>query len=156
MAGRVAGKMALVSGAATGIGRSIAERLSAEGARVAVADVDEERGGAVVAGIQDAGGDALFVNLDVTEEASWQAAIGAIETEFGRLDILVNNAGIAIIESVDEMSFADWRAVMAVNIDGVFLGTKHAVAAMRRTGGGSIVNISSILGLTGQEKLSAY
>ena len=156
MAGRVVGKMALVSGAATGIGRSIAERLSLEGARVVVADMDEKRGTTVVAGIQDSGGDALFINLDVTEERSWQAAITATESEFGRLDILVNNAGIAIVESVDEMSFDDWRAVMAVNIDGVFLGTKHAVAAMRRTGGGSIVNISSILGLTGLEKLSAY
>ncbi len=156
MAGRVAGKAAMVSGAATGIGESIAARLALEGARVAVADIDEARGVDVVAAIREAGGEALFVSLDVTEETSWQAAIGATESEFGRLDILVNNAGIAIVESVDKMSFEDWRAVMAVNIDGVFLGTKHAVPAMHRAGGGSIINISSILGLTGLEKLSAY
>ena len=156
MAGRVAGKAALVSGAATGIGQSIAMCLAAEGASVAVADIDAGRGADVVTAIREAGGKALFLSLDVTEEASWEAAIAATESEFGRLDILVNNADIAIVESVDKMSFEDWRAVMAVNIDGVFLGTKHAVPAMRRAGGGSIVNISSILGLTGEEKLSAY
>ncbi|MDP6473952.1 MAG: glucose 1-dehydrogenase [Alphaproteobacteria bacterium] len=156
MAGRVAGKTALVSGAATGIGQSVARRLAIEGARVAVADIDERRGAEVVAAIREAGCEAMFISLDVTEEAAWQAAIGAVESAFGGLDILVNNAGIAIIESVDKMSFKDWRAVMAVNIDGVFLGTKHAVPAMRRAGGGSIVNISSILGLTGEEKASAY
>ena len=156
MTGRVAGKTALVSGAATGIGQSIAARLAAEGAQVAVADIDETRGAEVVKAIREADGDALFVSLDVTEETAWRAAIDVVESEFGGLDILVNNAGIAIVESVDKMSFEDWRAVMAVNIDGVFLGTKHAVPAMRRAGGGSIVNISSILGLTGLEKLSAY
>ena len=156
MTGRVAGKTALVSGAATGIGQSIAARLAAEGAQVAVADIDETRGAEVVKAIREADGDALFVSLDVTEETAWQAAIDVVESEFGGPDILVNNAGIAIVESVDKMSFEDWRAVMAVNIDGVFLGTKHAVPAMRRAGGGSIINISSILGLTGLEKLSAY
>ena len=156
MTGRVTGKTALVSGAATGIGQSIAARLAAEGAQVAVADIDETRGAEVVKAIREADGDALFVSLDVTEETAWQAAIDVVESEFGGLDILVNNAGIAIVESVDKMSFEDWRAVMAVNIDGVFLGTKHAVPAMRRAGGGSIINISSILGLTGLEKLSAY
>jgi len=130
--------------------------LAAEGARVAVADIDTARGNDVVAEIQSAGGEAIFVSLDVTDEEAWRAAVAAVESAYGRLDILVNNAGIAIAESVDKMSLKDWRAVMAVNIDGVFLGTKHAVAAMRRAGGGSIINISSILGLTGEEKLSAY
>ena len=156
VAGRVAGKVALISGAATGLGQSMAVRLSAEGARVAVADIDTARGNDVVAEIQSAGGEAVFVSLDVTNEEAWRAAVAAVESAYGRLDILVNNAGIAIAESVDKMSLKDWRAVMAVNIDGVFLGTKHAVAAMRRAGGGSIINISSILGLTGEEKLSAY
>ena len=156
MAGRVAGKTALISGAATGLGQSMAACLAAEGARVAVADIDTARGNDVVAEIQSAGGEAIFVSLDVTDEEAWRAAVAAVESAYGRLDILVNNAGIAIAESVDKMSLKDWRAVMAVNIDGVFLGTKHAVAAMRRAGGGSIINISSILGLTGEEKLSAY
>lgn len=156
MVGRVAGKTALISGAATGIGQSIAERLAEEGAQVTVADIDAAKGSAVVAEIEQAGGTAMFVSLDVTDEAAWQAAVGAVESAYGSLDILVNNAGIAIIESVDTMSFEDWRAVMAVNIDGVFLGTKHSVPAMRRAGGGSIINISSILGLTGLEKVSAY
>ena len=156
MAGRVEGKVALVSGAATGIGESIVQLLASEGARVAVADIDEIRGAEVAAGVGDAGNEAIFVPLDVTKEESWKHCIGVVETQLGRLSTLVNNAGIAIVESVDEMSFEDWRAVMAVNIDGVFLGTKHAVPAMRRAGGGSIINISSILGLTGLEKLSAY
>ena len=114
MTGRVAGKTALVSGAATGIGQSIAARLAAEGAQVAVADIDEMRGAEVVKAIREADGDALFVSLDVTEETAWRAAIDVVESEFGGLDILVNNAGIAIVESVDKMSFEDWRAVMAV------------------------------------------
>tara|TARA_Y100000588_G_scaffold114826_1_gene125954 strand:+ start:1543 stop:2337 length:795 start_codon:yes stop_codon:yes gene_type:complete len=156
VAGRVEGKVALVSGAATGIGESIVHLLASEGARVAVADIDETRGGEVAAGIRKAGNEAIFIPLDVTNEESWKHCIESIETQFGCLNILVNNAGIAIVESVDKMLFEDWRALMAVNVDGVFLGTKHAVPAMRRSGGGSIVNISSILGLTGLEKLSAY
>ena len=156
VAGRVAGKAALISGAATGLGQSMAARLAEEGARVAVADIDTARGDDVVAEIQAAGGEAMLISLDVTDEDAWGAAVAAVESAYGRLDVLVNNAGIATVESVDKMSFEDWRAVMAVNIDGVFLGTKHAVPAMRRAGGGSIINISSILGLTGLEKLSAY
>ena len=154
--GRVAGKAALISGAAAGIGEAIAARLAEEGARVAVADIDAARGADVVAAIREAGGEAMFVSLDVTDEGQWKAAIGAVESAYRSLDILVNNAGITIVERVDRMSFADWRRVMAVNIDGVFLGTKYAVPALRRAGGGAIVNISSILGLTGLEKLSAY
>jgi len=156
MTGRVAGKAALISGAATGIGQSIAVRLAAEGARVAVADIDAEGGSDVVAEIEQAGGEAMFIALDVTDEDAWRDAVAAVESTFGKLDILVNNAGIAIVESVDKMALKDWRAVMAVNIDGVFLGTKYAVPAMRRAGGGSIVNVSSILGLVGEAKVSAY
>ena len=156
MAGRVAGKVALISGAATGIGQSIATRLAAEGAQVAVADIDAAHGGEVVREIEQAGGTAMFIALDVTEEAAWRAAIAAVDVAYGKLDILVNNAGIALFGTVDEMSFKDWRAVMAVNIDGVFLGTKHAVPLMRRSGGGSIINISSILGIAGESKCAAY
>ena len=123
---------------------------------MAVADIDTVRGDDVVAKIQAAGGEAMFISLDVTDEDAWGAALAAVQSAYGRLDVLVNNAGIATVESVDKMSLKEWRAVMAVNIDGVFLGTKQAVPAMRRAGGGSIINISSILGLTGLEKLSAY
>ncbi len=156
MTGRVAGKVVLISGAATGIGKSIAVRLAEEGAQVAVADIDVVQGAAVVAEIEQAGGAAMFILLDVTKEDAWEEAVAAVESAFGKLDILVNNAGIAIVGSVDKMAFEDWRAVMAVNIDGVFLGTKYAVPAMRRAGGGSIVNISSLLGLVGEANVSSY
>ena len=102
MTGRVAGKTALVSGAATGIGQSVARRLASEGARVAVADIDERRGAKVVAAIREAGFDAMFISLDVTDEAAWQAAITAVESEFGGLDILVNNAGFAFAAGIEE------------------------------------------------------
>jgi len=156
MVNRVAGKAALISGAATGIGQSIARHLAEEGAQVAIADIDAAAGAKVVRDIEQAGGTAMFVPLDVTDEAQWQAAIATVDAAYGKLDILVNNAGIASFGTVDEISFKDWRAVMAVNIDGVFLGTKHAVPLMRRSGGGSIINISSILGIAGESKCSAY
>ena len=139
MAGRVAGKVALISGAATGLGQSMAVRLSAEGARVAVADIDTARGNDVVAEIQSAGGEAVFVSLDVTNEEAWRAAVAAVESAYGRLDILVNNAGITMSGPIENTALEDWRRIMAVNVDGVFLGTKHAIPLMRKGGGGSIV-----------------
>lgn len=156
MTARILGKVALVSGAATGIGQSIAVRLAQEGSTVVVGDIDKSKGQKVVEEINQKRGNARFVHLDVTNEDMWREAIALVEADLGQLDILVNNAGITIVEAVDKMSLSDWRTVMAVNVDGVFLGTKYAVPAMKRAGGGSIVNISSILGLTGLEKLSAY
>jgi len=156
MTARVSSKVSLVSGAATGIGQSIAARLAKEGSSVVVGDIDESKAQEVVEEINKKGGKARFVHLDVTNEDMWREVIALVETDLGQLDILVNNAGITIVETVDKMLLSDWRAVMAVNVDGVFLGTKCAVPAMKRAGGGSIINISSILGLTGLEKLSAY
>lgn len=153
MAGRLEGRVALVTGAAKGIGAACARRLSAEGAPVALADVDQAGGAALAAELEAAAG-AMFLPLDVTREADWEAGVAAVIARFGGLDVLVNNAGIAVIEPVQTTSLEDWRKIMAVNADGVFLGTKHAMRAMRK--GGSIVNVSSILGLTSVEALSAY
>jgi NAD(P)-dependent dehydrogenase (short-subunit alcohol dehydrogenase family) len=144
----------MITGGAGGIGRACATRLASEGAAVAIADLDDAGGQAIADALASEGHQATFLALDVTDEAAWQAAISRVLEHFGGLDILVNNAGIAVIEDVAELSLADWRKVMAVNADGVFLGTKHAMRAMRD--GGSIVNISSVLGLVGAEGLTAY
>jgi len=154
--GAVEGKVALVTGAASGIGRMTAEVLASEGARITVADVNEAGGQETVARIQSRGGVAAFVRLDVTGEADWDSAIAATVARHGRLDILVNNAGMEIVKLIPDTSLADWRRLMSVNLDGVFLGTKAAIAAMRKTGGGAIVNISSVAGINGYARQSAY
>jgi NAD(P)-dependent dehydrogenase (short-subunit alcohol dehydrogenase family) len=153
--GRIQGKAALVTGAASGIGRATAILFAREGARVLLTDLDPA-GAAVVASIRNGGGEAHFVRHDVTDEVSWLEAIGGVLEAFGRLDILVNNAGIAFAKALGEMTLAEWRRVMAVNLDGVFLGTREAVRIMRRTGGGAIVNMSSASGLVGSPLASAY
>jgi 3(or 17)beta-hydroxysteroid dehydrogenase len=152
-AGRVAGKVALVSGAASGLGRATARRLVAEGARVAIADIDREGGDAVARELGDA---ALFVPLDVTEAGAWDAAVARTVEAFGRIDVLVNNAGVVMLGDVETLSLEDWRRVHAVNLDGVFLGCKYGIGAMRRSGGGSIVNLSSVSGLVGGHNMAAY
>lgn len=154
--GRVSGKVALVTGAALGIGRATALLLAREGARVVVADMKEKEGQATVAEIESAGGEALFVSLNVTVEADWEKAMAATLSRFGRLDIAVNNAGILYSGSVETTTLADWRRVQSVNLDGVFLGTRYAVEAMKPHGGGSIINLSSIEGLIGDPTLAAY
>jgi NAD(P)-dependent dehydrogenase (short-subunit alcohol dehydrogenase family) len=151
MVGQVQDKVALITGGASGIGAACARTLAREGAKVAVADIDDARGAALAESI---GG--LYSHLDVTDEAAWPGVIGAVEKEFGRLDILVANAGIAIFGSVLEMSLADWRRQNAVNIDGVFLSVKHAIPLMRRSGGGSIIMMSSVAGLRGAGNLAGY
>ncbi|HVZ70587.1 MAG TPA: glucose 1-dehydrogenase [Rhizomicrobium sp.] len=154
--GRVQGKVALVTGAASGIGRASALLLGKEGAIVVVTDVQDDMGKDVAAKIKQAGSDAVYLHQDVTSEDGWVGVIGQIKSRFGRLDILVNNAGIAVAGPVTEMSLADWRRQQAINLDGVFLGTKHGLPLMRASGGGSIINISSLAGLKGAAGLAGY
>ena len=153
---RMAGKIALVAGAASGIGRAAALLLACEGAAVCCADIDAERAGTTASAIKEGGGRSSSVRLDVTSEDSWREVLDQVTDRFGRLDVLVNSAGISFGKPVTEMSLDEWRRVMAVNLEGVFLGTKHAVLALRRTGGGSIVHISSASGLKSAPGASAY
>lgn len=153
---RMAGKIALVAGAASGIGRATALLLAREGAAVCCADIDAEGAGATAGIIEEAGGLPSSGRLDVTSEESWRAALEQVTSRFGRLDVLVNSAGISLGRPVTEMSLEEWRRVMAVNLEGVFLGTKHAILAMRGTQGGSIVHISSASGLKAAPGASAY
>jgi NAD(P)-dependent dehydrogenase (short-subunit alcohol dehydrogenase family) len=156
MAGRVDGKVALVTGGASGIGRGCAERLAAEGASVVITDLQDPKGAEVVAGIGKAGGRAEYLHHDVTDEQAWIEVIAKVNATHGRLDVLVNNAGIGLGGSILEMTLADWRRQTAVNLDGVFLGVKHAIPLMREGGGGSIINMSSVAGLKGAPTLAGY
>jgi NAD(P)-dependent dehydrogenase (short-subunit alcohol dehydrogenase family) len=154
------GKVALVSGAARGIGAACAETLAGAGAKVMVTDILQEEGRNVVEQISGRGGEAVFAQLDVTSEGHWEAGIAAAIDRLGGLDVLVNNAGVEMYKPLVEMSLEEWRRLQAINVEGVFLGVKHAVAAMKPGGGagqgGSIVNISSIAGMIGFPGLSAY
>jgi 3alpha(or 20beta)-hydroxysteroid dehydrogenase len=146
--GKLDGKVALISGGARGQGAAEAETFAREGAKVVFGDVRDAEGQKVEAGIRDAVGEAVYVHLDVTSEADWQKAVQTAVGRYGKLDILINNAGIVIPRvPIDERTVEEWDRVMAVNAKGVFLGTKHAIPAMRRAGGGSIVNISSVAGI---------
>ena len=153
---RLASKVALVTGAADGIGRATAHALAAEGAAVLVADRDAERGPRVVAEIEAAGGMAAFQRADVAVMADAEAMVAAAVTRWGRLDILVNNAAVMIPGTVVEMSEADWNRVLDVNLTGAWRGMKHAIPAMLATGGGSIVSVSSVQSLVGLRQWSAY
>src|ERR1700710_1606605 len=157
MAGQGQGKVALVTGGAPGIGAAVSELLAREGASVAVTDVDDLNGPEVVARIKKAGGEASFIHQDVTSEAQVIDVVADVMKHYGRLDILVSNAGIGIaVPSITDMSLADWRRQTAINLDGVFLSVKHGLPLMRRTGGGSIVMMSSLAGLRGAAGLSGY
>jgi len=148
---RLAGKVALVSGGASGMGQSEATIFGREGAKVIVADILEAEGKQVADKIVSGGGQARFVKLDVTSEAEWDAAVRAAVSAFGKLDVLVNNAGISGTYDADMLSSAAWDTVMGVNAKGVFLGMKYAIPLMKKAGGGAIVNISSISGFVGQD-----
>jgi NAD(P)-dependent dehydrogenase (short-subunit alcohol dehydrogenase family) len=151
---RLQGKIALISGGARGMGAVEARLFAQEGAKVTIGDVLEDEGRKVEAEINAIGGEALFVHLDVTREADWQKAVEATVKRFGKLDVLVNNAGISGRGRVEDTAVEDWDRVMDVNAKGVFLGTKVAIPAMRQGGGGSIINISSQLGLVGTDHSS--
>ena len=148
---RLAGKVALISGAAGGMGAEEARLFVREGAKVIIADVLEDEGRQVEAGIRGAGGEAVFVPMDVTREADWEQAVGTAVQRFGKLNVLVNNAGLSSTSVDDPLETAGWHRIMQVNTTGVFLGTRFAIPAMQAAGGGSIVNISSIMGFVGGE-----
>jgi NAD(P)-dependent dehydrogenase (short-subunit alcohol dehydrogenase family) len=151
---RLHGKSALISGGARGMGAVEARLFAKEGAKVTIGDVLEDEGRKLEAEINATGGEALFVRLDVTREADWHKAIEATVNRFGKLDVLVNNAGISGRGRVEDTAVEEWDRVMDVNAKGVFLGTKVAIPAMRQGGGGSIINISSQLGLVGTDHSS--
>jgi NAD(P)-dependent dehydrogenase (short-subunit alcohol dehydrogenase family) len=146
--GKLDGKVALISGGARGQGAAEAETFAREGAKVVFGDIRDDEGKKVEAAIRAAGGEVIYVHLDVTSEADWQSAVRTATGRHGRLDILINNAAITITRvPIEDRTAAEWDQVMAVNAKGVFLGTKYAIPAMRRAGGGSIVNISSVAGI---------
>ena len=153
---RLEGKVAIISGGARGMGAVEARLFAREGASVGIADILEDEGRRLEAEIAEAGGQASFIKLDVTSEDDWQRAVESIVRSYGKLDALVNNAGIFHLATVEDTTVEDWDQILSVNGKGVFLGTKAAIPEMRRAGGGSIVNISSIAGLVGSRGAAAY
>tara|TARA_R110002096_G_scaffold52565_5_gene137423 strand:+ start:116 stop:886 length:771 start_codon:yes stop_codon:yes gene_type:complete len=151
--GRIDGKVALITGGASGLGKASAELFVEEGGRVMIADIDTAGGKAVAESLGDAG---AFTPLDVTDEANWIAAIEATQQAFGAIHILVQSAGIGLTAPVTEITLEDWRRVHAIDLDGVFLGCKHSIPAIAGCGGGSIVNISSIAGVIAGHNMAAY
>ncbi len=156
MPGRLDGKVALITGGASGIGEATAKLFAQEGAKVVVADMQVDKGEAVAAAIKAAGGEAAFIKADVVREEEAKGMIEFTVKQYGRLDILFNNAGVENSKPEVETSVAEWDKVMDVNVKGVFLGTKHAIVEMKKNGGGSIINTSSIFGLIGSPGFAAY
>jgi len=156
--GRVAGKVALVTGGASGIGAGCASLLAREGATVVFTDIQDEKGQWLAEDLTKAGFKAVYLHHDVTSEDEWIAIVAEVEKAHGRLDILVNNAGIGIgCPDITQMSLADWRKQQSINVEGVFLGVKHGLKLMRKAGnGGSIINMSSVAGLKGSAILAGY
>lgn len=146
---RLEGKVALVSGGATGIGAAVVERLAAEGAHVGLGDINAKDGQAIVDSVVAGGGSATYLELDVQVAGQWRAAVHALMASHGRLDTLVNNAGVYARTPLEAIDEAEWDRVLDINAKGVFLGAQAAIPAMRETGGGSIINISSTAGLRG-------
>ena len=147
--GRLDGKVVLISGGARGQGASEARMMAREGARVVLGDILDDDGKKLEAELLETGYEATYVHLDVTKESDWRTVVQETVSRYGKLDVLVNNAGILIRKGIEDTTAADWDRIMEINAKGVFLGTKCAIPAMRKAGGGSIVNISSTAGLTG-------
>ena len=157
MPDRLQGKVALISGGARGQGAAHGELFAEEGAKVVLGDILDDLGEEHAAGLQVRGLDVLYTHLDVSQGPDWESAVRLAEREFGKLDVVVNNAGIVgSAEGVEGETLEGWQQVLAVNQTGVFLGMKHAIPAMRRAGGGSIINTSSIWGLAGAEDYFSY
>jgi 3(or 17)beta-hydroxysteroid dehydrogenase len=150
---RLEGKVALITGGASGIGAETGRRMAAEGARVVLTDRNADLGAAVA---EEIGNEASFFPHDVTTEEDWKRVVAEAEKTLGHLDVVMNCAGISVPKPIDEASLEHWRETMAVNADGVFLGCKYGVEALRRTGGGSIINVSSTLGIRGGSVFAAY
>jgi 3(or 17)beta-hydroxysteroid dehydrogenase len=153
---RVKDKVAIITGAARGLGRAQAQLLAKEGAKIVVTDIDESGGKKVVEEIKKDGGEAIFIKHDVTSDSDWSSVIQKTLAEFGKLDVLVNNAGVMIRKSIEDTSLEEWQRVMRINVDGVFLGTKYAIEAMKKSGGGSIINVSSFAGIVATTDTSVY
>ena len=151
---RLSGKVALISGGARGMGAVEAELFAREGAKVVIGDVLEAEGHSTAQSITAGGGEAVFLRLDVTSEDDWKAAVDLAVTRYGKLDILVNNAGVDGASMIEDTTEAAWDRVMDINAKGVFLGTRYAIPEMRKAGGGSIINISSQLGMVGMKESS--
>ncbi len=157
MAGRVEGKVALITGAASGLGAESARRMAREGARMVLTDLQADAGQAVADEILAAGGQALFLIHDVTDAARWADVVAAAVERFGRIDVLVNSAGVGSGgQPILEHTYEAWRRILSINLDGTFLGMRHAAPVMAAGGGGSIINLSSILGKVGLAGASAY
>jgi len=157
MSGQVEGKVALVTGGASGIGAAIVELLAQQGATVVATDIDELNGPELAARLKKAGREVVFLPQDVTSEERWIEIVADIGKRYGRLDVMVSNAGIGVaVPSIVDMTLADWRRQTAINLDGVFLSVKHSLPLMRKHGGGSIVMMSSLAGLRGAPNLSGY
>ena len=151
--GRLEGKTALVTGAASGIGLQTSIRLAEEGALVMMTDINHEEG---LQQAEKIGANATFLKLDITEEEEWISILDETVKRFDRLDILVNSAGMVLIADVEQITVEEWRKVHAVNLDGTFLGCKHGVRVMKEFGAGSIINLSSVSGMIGGFNLAAY
>ena len=152
---RLDGKVALITGGAKGQGREEAKLFAKEGAKIVLGDILDNLGQEVAKDIQDTGGEATYVHLDVTNETDWKSSIKIILQKYGRLDILVNNAGILIRKGIEDTTTEDWSRIMDINAKGAFLGIKSAIPVMRKSGGGSIINISSTAGLVASPSGSA-
>lgn len=151
--GRLLGKVAVVTGGASGIGKNTAEMFVREGAKVVVTDINARKGKKVAEAL---GESAIFVEHNVANEEAWKACVEATMEAFGQWDILINNAGLGILKNIEEVTLEEWHFVHSVTLDGVFLGCKYAIESMKETGGGSIVNVSSVAGLRGTPEMVSY